>query len=141
MSEPVKIFWHGDSIFEKLRLKSGDNLERACIYLKSEMRGTVNRQGNATNKRAIKKAGKVIRSQPGEPPMRQTGFGHRNIDYRMNSDRSAAIVGVLKPAFYMAILEVGAPKIGLAARPWMRPTWERSKPIVAKIWAGKPVNE
>lgn len=58
-----------------------------------------------------------IGSKPGQPPQVRRGHGRKHIAIEMHESRLTALLGVRKPAAYMALLEVGTPRI--APRPWL----------------------
>lgn len=107
----------------------------AALVLQHELRETVKVPGNALNKAAVGKDG-VIRSRPGEPPRKQSGFGQRSIAIRLRAKGKAADIGIFANAGYMAILEVGTRDGRILARPWLRPTLDRQRSRLAAILAG-----
>ncbi|MBS0187291.1 MAG: HK97 gp10 family phage protein [Planctomycetes bacterium] len=98
---------------------------KAAFHLEGKLKAKVGKPGNAMNKRARQRDG-VKRSAPGEPPMKQTGFGQRNITVRFTNMGFTAQVGIFENAQYMVYLEFGtevrAGEPHILPRPWLRPT-------------------
>ena len=97
---------------------------RAAFHIQGVMRQAVGRPGNVMNMAAVERDG-AIRSKPGEPPMKQTGFGQRNIVVKFENGGLIGQIGIFENALYMAYLEFGTDTI--APRPWLRPAVHRER--------------
>jgi len=108
---------------------------KAAFHLQGQLKNEVGRPGNAMNKRAVARDGE-IRSKPGEPPMKQTGFGQRNIVIRWGPNQMSAQIGIFENAIYMVYLEFGTDDGHIKARPWLRPTLARERSTIYGILNG-----
>ncbi len=114
-----KITFNRSALLGPLRAEGRKRVVKAAFHLQNKLKAKVGRPGNAKNKRARAKDG-VIRSKPGEAPMKQTGFGQRNIAIRWGADQMSAQIGIFENALYMIYNEFGTDTI--EERPWLRPT-------------------
>lgn len=105
----------------------------AAVATQNMLKQAVSKPGNVKSKRAVARDG-AIRSKPGEPPMKQTGFGQRAISFQLSEDGLTAQVGIFQNATYMGFLEFGTRTI--APRPWLRPTLIANRRRIVSILGG-----
>lgn len=115
--------WHGDELAKLVRRATERNLERAAITLKNAVKEVISEPSNKG----------TTPSAPGEPPHKDTGRLRASISHEVDKDAMAARVGT--NVVYGKFLEIGTRK--MAARPYLRPTYERLKPELAKILTRK----
>ena len=71
-------------------------------------------------------------SSPGRPPGVQSGKLSRGLQFVVLKGRRTLLFGVDTSVTYALALEMGAPSIGLRARPFLRPQRMRSKRRLTK---------
>jgi HK97 gp10 family phage protein len=125
--------WSGDKFLSDVEKTLGENLEKAAIYYKSEVKKALNR--SQERERYVGDAGVYYHgldpSAPGEAPKKLTGYLQRSIAHEMSADKQVAFVGsALDYAFF---LEMGTSK--MQARPFLRPTLARLRDEITKIIA------
>lgn len=129
----ANIEWNGDQFLQDVERQLGDNLEKAAIYFKEQVKLAINRSQD--RERSVGEAGVYYKgldpSQPGEPPKKLVGFLQRSIAHAMSPDRQQAYVGTNLD--YGLYLELGTSK--MEARPYLRPTLARLRDEIARIVA------
>lgn len=111
------IKWNGDELKRAVNKATEANLHRAAITLKNEV------------KKAISEPSPPA-SAPGEEPHKDTGRLRASIAHEV--DGKTARVGT--NVTYGKFLELGTKK--MAARPFLRPTYERMKGTLKRILKG-----
>jgi phage gpG-like protein len=111
---------HDKEASEYVRKRALDFITRACITVKVRAQELLSLPGTATS---IEKGSKgkrksdVVRSQPGEPPRKQTGTLRASVTQEVDETTLTGRVGTnLK---YGKHLELGT-KRGILPRPWLR---------------------
>lgn len=132
----MSLEWYGDEFLKLTAKELGDNLEKAAVYLKGEIKEKINQSEPYTRyvgDHGIYYSGDDP-SAPGEEPKKITGTLQRSITHRMSEDRLQAFVGSnIDYAFY---LEMGTAK--MAARPYLRSTMlEEGDALVSIVTTGK----
>ncbi len=112
--------WYGPEVKAKLDSQLVKNLHRAAITYKNEVKRVLSESPPA--------------SAPGEPPHRDTGRLRASISHEVDESAKTARVGT--NVKYGKFLELGTSK--MAARPYLRPTWDRLQEQLKKILATKP---
>lgn len=117
----MSVRWHGPDVNRRIREGLLQNLERAAITLKNEVRRVLSRPGRTgkvtragrqakIKNRSVSRRygltgrllGFTVRSRPGEPPRKQTGDLRRRIAHEMDKPSMLARVGTnLKYARYL----------------------------------------
>ena len=110
------------SLLVPLQAEGRKRVVAAAFHLQTKLKAKVGRPGYVKSKRAVKRDGE-IRSKPGEAPMKQTGFGQRNIAIKWGPGQMSAQIGIFENAKYMVWLEFGTDDGRIAERPWLRPTF------------------
>ncbi len=105
----------------------------AAVTTQNLLKQAVSTPGNVKSKRSVARDGEV-RSKPGQPPMKQTGFGQRSISFQIADDGLTAQIGIFQNATYMGFLEFGTRNI--APRPWLRPTLIANRRRIVGILGG-----
>jgi HK97 gp10 family phage protein len=128
--------WRGDEFLRAMEKQLADNLEKAAVYFKGQVKDKINRSEPYT--RYVGDHGIYYTGQdpsaPGEEPKKITGTLQRSITHRMSEDRRHAFVG--SNIDYAAYLEMGTSK--MAARPYLRSTLiEESDVLVSIVTTGK----
>lgn len=123
-----KLIWNGDKVLLDVKIKTGKNLTRACLFLEREIKTSMKAKGTG-----IKWLGQsFISSAPGETPATQTGTLIRSVT--SETEKLVGRVGTnLKYGLY---LEIGTKNI--APRPFLRSTFEKNKSKIAEIISGRP---
>lgn len=111
----VQLDWHGEEAKAIVRAHVVRWLKAACILVSRRAKELLSVAG--TGKVAGKRVGPIARSQPGEPPRKQTGRLRASVAYEV--DESSLVARVGTNVEYGRHLELGTKK-GLAARPWLR---------------------
>lgn len=82
-------------------------------------------------------------SSPGEPPVVDTGVLVNSIRSRLLSSGSTTAYAVVGTGVrYGVFMEFGAPKAGIAARPFMRPAFDKNQDKIKqaiRYWAKKRI--
>ena len=125
--------WNGDQFLRNVEQQLGENLEKAAIYYKGEVKKALNRSQGY--ERYVGNAGVYYHgldpSSPGESPKKLTGYLQRSIAHEMSQDKQVAFVGsALDYAFF---LEMGTSK--MRARPFLRPTLAACRDTILQILA------
>jgi phage gpG-like protein len=118
VSDEVK--WNGDEASALVRKKAVGFITRAAITVKRRAQELLSVPGTAVS---IQKGSKgkrqdnVARSQPGEPPRKQTGRLRASVTDEVDEATLTARVGT--NVKYGKYLELGT-KRGISPRPWLR---------------------
>ena len=116
--------WNGDGAIRYVRELAINGLRRAAIAVTRRAKELLGVPGTAvsTGKGGAKaKKGQrvtgAVRSEPGEPPRKQTGFLREHVTNEVDETEMEARVGT--NLLYGKALELGT-KRGLLPRPWLR---------------------
>jgi phage gpG-like protein len=118
--------WHGDAALQHVRSKAAAWIRRACITVARRAKellsvaGTAVRSGVGRDRKGRFKGSRItgaVRSQPGEPPRKQTGRLRASVTYEVDEATLSGRVGT--NVDYGRYLELGT-KRGIAPRPWLR---------------------
>lgn len=123
--------WHGDEAIDHVRGRAVRWLTRAAITVQRRAKELLSVAGTAQAARGMartvggvrrkyRKARRIygaVRSQPGEPPRKQTGRLRASVAYEVDEQALSARVGT--NVKYGRYLELGTKK-GLLPRPWLR---------------------
>ncbi|MBX3380897.1 MAG: hypothetical protein KF805_12465 [Phycisphaeraceae bacterium] len=130
-----KVTFNPNALLVPMRAEGRARVVKAAYHLKGKLQAKVGRPGNVKNKRAVRRDGE-IRSKPGEPPMKQTGFGQRNITIKWGEGQLSAQIGIFENAIYMVYLEFGTDDGHIKERPWLRPTFADERGTIFGILNG-----
>jgi len=111
----MTVEWNGDKAAEHVNGKLVRVLTRAAITVRRRAAELLSVSG--TGRVKGKQTGPVVRSQPGEPPRKQTGRLRASVTHEVDAATLTARVGT--NVEYGKHLELGT-KRGLAPRPWLR---------------------
>lgn len=117
-----EVVWNGDGAMDYVRRRAAGFLTRAAITVARRAKELLSIPGTAkaTGRGRQRKGNNVygaVRSQPGEPPRKQTGRLRTSVTYEVDDRRLDARIGT--NVEYGKHLELGT-KRGLAPRPWLR---------------------
>lgn len=112
----AKVNWNGAKVLDSVRAKSWEGLARCVAFYHSAVLAALNvsagplRVKRTRNTPAGKKGSTYTTytnpSKPGEPPHKRTGWLQRNIKMQLDQKKGEGRVGVMRNAFYGAILEL-----------------------------------
>jgi phage gpG-like protein len=137
----VKMLWKGPQFLKQLYQHEGKNLERACIFLKNDIKKTLgvksgpcNDKGDrqakgSTHKGKKRSEGEYNRSQPGEPPHLQCGELRRSMAHEVDKSKMVGRVGSNK--VYARYLELGTRR--MAKRPFLKVALLRNRNTIKRI--------
>lgn len=115
-----RLDWHGDEAKEMIHARAIEFVTGAALIVKRRAQELLSVAGTAVSIGKGSKGNRVegaVRSKPGEPPRKQTGFLRNHVTSEVDDDTTAARVGTNLP--YGKALELGT-KRGLLPRPWLR---------------------
>jgi HK97 gp10 family phage protein len=119
-----KFVWRGDQFQKIVKAGSAQRLEAAAILLQNELKTVLVAKDNIDGTKP---------SEPGEAPAKETGRLSSSISREVDKEAMTARVG--SNVVYSKFLEIGTDK--LAARPWLRPTYDRLAGKIKQILTGK----
>ena len=121
----TRITFNGDPAMREIRARSWNGLRRATLFFWQQLQLALNIPNPGVRVRRGRRTRTIYPSpsQPGEPPRKRTGFGQRNVIYRLDQTRMMSKVGIMGNAPYMAYLELGTRRV--RARPWLLATLMR----------------
>lgn len=118
--------WKGDEALVMVHARALGFIMRACITVKNRAQELLGIPGTAFSTGAAKGKGSkpkgarisdVVRSEPGEPPRKQTGRLRGSVTYEVDDKSVTGRVGT--NVKYGKALELGT-KRGILPRPWLR---------------------
>ena len=145
---PVNSVWHGKRVVEGMKRELAERLRLSALLIKEQVRHIIRKQGR-TESGYVKGSGKrardsitgasarrigTFRSQPGEPPRKQTGRLRRSIRTGVQKQKLEAFCGTDVP--YAKDLEFGrgtVPK--MAPRPFLKRSLYHSTEAIRAIFA------
>lgn len=117
--------WNGNALKLKVRRASKTNVMYACLFIQQQLQRVISRPN----------PGGKFPSAPGEPPKLVSGQLHDNVVIDPpTDDNPVGCVGLTATADYGLILEDGSKF--MAARPWIRVTWEKYRRQVGLFLTG-----
>ena len=116
--------WYGEELKQIVKASSTKRVEAATIILANELKNVLVQQDNIDGTNP---------SEPGEPPAKESGRLSGSISREVDPVTNVGRVGT--NVIYGKMLELGTVK--MAARPWLRPTYDRLKATLIKILQGK----
>ena len=130
---PVRIKWRGRRYKQQLRARAETAMKRAGVYLNGETRKAISRSQPYVIKNGRYRG--LAPSAPGEPPKRLSGTLFKSINDRVIATAKdvRARIGAFTP--YSRALELGAPKRGLAPRPYLSSTLSKFGKSALAIFA------
>jgi HK97 gp10 family phage protein len=114
--------WHGKEAMDHVRQRAFQFLTRAAITVSRRAKellsvpGTAYSSGHGGGRKGKRVYG-AVRSEPGEPPRKQTGRLRASVTYEVDESSLSARVGT--NVTYGKYLELGTKK-GIKPRPWLR---------------------
>lgn len=115
--------WNGEKVKRDINATMRRNVDSASQFLAVKLKQTIGIPGSKG----------FSRSKPGEPPHKDKGRLRASISYEIASDGKSAKVGT--NVKYGKMLEFGTKK--MAARPWLRPTFNKCLAEIKKILGRK----
>lgn len=128
-----RIVWNGDGANEYVKGRALTAVRLICAAILARARLLLSIPGSGRVRG--RKAGPVVRSQPGQPPFKQTGTLRASVQQEIDASTQSGRVGT--NLRYGLFLETGTRR-GLAPRPWLRPAFEYVKTQIDAILA--PLN-
>jgi phage gpG-like protein len=149
----IRLDWHGEEVKRNIRHKINNGTVKATRFLLSKIKAKINEWGSDYITSTKRK--RVRHSAAGQPPLKQTGNLEKSFDLKYEMGTDGYIVGsVISDVPYAATLEKGGSSqidqsqkthtsvrlvnplkkvIGIAARPFARPTLHENKDKLIKI--------
>lgn len=128
---------HFDEAKEKIERTAKERLEAACIRVHKEASEILVGQRSGRQYYVPGTGTRYTASAPGEPPASRTGLaglrGH--ISWEMSEEKGEVVGLVGSDTKYAPMLEFGT--VNMAARPWLRPAFEKADTAVKEILARK----
>jgi len=149
----MALIWHGKKVQQAIALDIRQKILQSVMLIEANTKVLLGQAGGRTESgRAVlkpgtktvridpvsgKKAGKIntYRSQPGEPPRKQSGHLGRSVASEIHPTLPIGRAGVTKSAPYGKFLEFGTRK--MAPRPFLRPSLKKSLPDITIIMGRK----